>query len=117
MLNLHRDRVVLVRAITGDGVQRVEWDDEQPDTLNVCEPDDDDGYLSDAPPLGARTNAAVGGRFLGTFASTDDATSDELALAAIRDEMRRTNYYPNVWRIDDHGGHHLILDLDPTEGV
>lgn len=70
------------------------------------EPDDDDGFLSPAGQLGAQTAASFAGRYLGTFDDEDDA------LAAIVERGRADGFYPNVWRIDDHGGHALVEDID-----
>lgn len=81
-----------------------------PDTCGHCgasfdpEPDhESDAFISDAGQLGAMTSASLGGKHLGTFGGDDETTGEEKALAAIRAAMERDGFYPNVWRISDHG--------------
>lgn len=66
------------------------------------EPDDEDAILSDSGPLGRKTSASIGGKHLGEF---DD---EEEAKEALRDWMTKNNFYPNVWRLSDHGNYHKI---------
>lgn len=65
-------------------------------------PDEEDAFLSDAPPLGSRTSLTYAGKFRGTFDTEDQA------LKFLMHCMTADGFYPNVWRVDDHGGHTLI---------
>lgn len=67
----------------------------------VNQPHEEDAFLSSCGPLGSKTSASFGGKFLGEFAS------ERRARAAIRLEMMRSGYYPNVWNVSDHGNYHL----------
>ncbi len=62
------------------------------------QPDPEDAYLRPSGPLGALTSASLAGVFLGEFDTTQQAEQ------AIRAEMDRTRFWPNVWWVDDHGG-------------
>lgn len=64
-------------------------------------PDESDAFYWPSGPLGSRTSASMDGRYLGEF------STDRRARAAIRLEMSRTRFWPNVWHVDDHGGHTL----------
>ena len=61
------------------------------------EPEDDDVFMQPSGSLGSRTSVNAGGKFLGEF------SSDEEAEAAIKDWMEENHFYPNVWKISDHG--------------
>lgn len=76
-----------------------EFDDDEP-----TEPEDDDGTLRPCGPLGSMTSASFMGKCLGEFRTDDDAEN------AIRRAGNAAGFYPNVWRISDHGNAHLIED-------
>lgn len=69
------------------------------------EPDGEDGFISSTGPLGASSSASFAGKHLGTFA--DESAAEK----AIRDEGISSKFWPNVWRVSDHGNHHLIEDF------
>lgn len=63
------------------------------------EPDEGDYIIYDSGRLGSLTSVGiVEGKFLGEFKSRDEAED------AIWEDMRRHNWYPDVWYQDDHGG-------------
>jgi len=68
--------------------------------------EEDDGTITPSGPLGSRTSAAFGGKFIGEF------STDEEALEAIRKQGNEDQFFPNVCRISDHGNEHLITDFD-----
>ena len=72
------------------------------------QPDPEDAYLRPSGPLGALTSASLAGVFLGEFDTTQQAEQ------AIRAEMDRTRFWPNVWWVDDHGGL-TLWPLDPAD--
>jgi hypothetical protein len=74
-------------------------------------PDEDDAYLAPCGRLGAGTSLSVCQRFIGEFYSTEDQTSDELALQALRVWMDANRFYPNIFRVDDHGGLTQVVDF------
>lgn len=64
----------------------------------IDEPCDGDYMLSDCGSLGCMTAVSVvGGRFLGQFADEDDA------MQFIHDRMADEQFWPNIWRVSDHG--------------
>lgn len=67
-----------------------------------CEPGEEDATVTPCGPLGARTAAAFGSRFLGEYAEEEDA------LEAIAEAMRAAQFWPDVWQISDHGNAALI---------
>lgn len=79
---------------------------DQPDQPD--QPDPEDAYLRPSGPLSALTSASLGGVFLGEFDTTEQAEQ------AIRAEMDRTRFWPNVWWVDDHGGL-TLWSLDPAD--
>lgn len=73
------------------------------DYVEDSEPCEGDYILRDAPPLGSRTFVGiVDGGSLGEF------ESDAAALKAIRMRMETEQFFPNVWRMSDHGNLHLV---------
>lgn len=72
------------------------------------EPEEGDYILQPAGRLGARTHVSVYGETRGAFV----VNAEDEALACIRDRMAADQFYPNVWRQDDHGGYTLI---DPND--
>lgn len=61
-------------------------------------PSEGDYVLSNTGPLGAKTSVGVvDGDFLGEF------NSEDTAMEAIQDDMRKNDFYPNIWRESDHG--------------
>ncbi len=76
-------------------------DDTDPDTCEPSEPEAEDYTLTPCGPLGSRVFVAQVGaalnRSLGEFADED------AALAAIKAECELFAFWPNVWRISDHG--------------
>lgn len=77
----------------------------------LTEPSEGDYILSPAGQLGARTAVSVVGtghvtEFGHRINPPEDA--ETVALAAIRVRMDREQFWPNVWRADDHGGYTLL---------
>jgi len=64
-------------------------------------PEDEDIYFHPSGPLGFKTSVSAGGKHLGEFSSNDEAE------AAAREWTNRSNFWPNVWRVSDHGNYHL----------
>lgn len=104
-------------ALTSEGEQWVtetiaeggEFADALLSTYPECaplEPDEDDAFISPSGYLGTLTSASIGGKFIGEFASDDEA------LAAIGRAMERDQFYPNVWRVSDHGNVSLVEDVE-----
>jgi hypothetical protein len=79
-----------------------------PEDAPTDQPDPEDAYLRPSGPLGALTSASLAGAFLGEFDTTQQAEQ------AIRGEMDRTGFWPNVWWVDDHGGL-TLWPLDPAD--
>jgi hypothetical protein len=71
-------------------------------------PSEDDIFMQDAGPLGGRTSVSAGGKFLGEFPTEDEATM------AIQAWMEENQFYPNVWKISDHGNIIGPLELSTT---
>lgn len=59
-----------------------------------------DGFIQPHGLLGAMTAASFDGKHIGIF------RTERRALAAIRLEMMRSSFWPNVWSISDHGNVH-----------
>jgi len=68
-----------------------------PEEDSEPEPEEDDIFMQPSGSLGGRTSVSAGGKFLGEF------SSDEEAEAAIKEWMEEHKWYPNVWRVSDHG--------------
>ncbi len=60
-------------------------------------PSEDDMFITPCGQLGGMLSVSVEGRFLGEFAEYTDAEN------AIRDYMEKSNFYPNIWYVSDHG--------------
>jgi hypothetical protein len=72
-----------------------EWDDtDGPAPEDIAIQDGRRGYDVGVIDGGSRD-------FIGNFVEIDDAEK------AIKNYMKKNNYYPNVWFIDDHGGYEL----------
>jgi len=70
---------------------------------DVLEPQEEDYIIYDTGPLGSMCGVGVyGGKQLGTFLSAESAE------AFIKETMETDDYYPNTWRMDDHGGYMLV---------
>jgi hypothetical protein len=79
-------------------------------TYEEFTPDEDDAYINDAGSQGY--SVSMCGKACGWIDSMDDAVKH---LAA---EMERSNYFPNVWYVNDHGNATLLLvTIDPGNGV
>jgi len=74
-----------------------EFQSEEANEEEEFQPQDDDIFMNDSGPLGSRTSVSAGGTFLGEFSTEDEA---ELA---IKSWMEENQWYPNVWKISDHG--------------
>ena len=72
------------------------------------QPDEQDAILSDCGPLGSWTSVVFDHKCLGEFKTEDEA------LDAIRARGNKYKYFPNVWRISDHGNPILLKDFDWT---
>ena len=82
---------------------------ENPTPEEDMEPSPEDYTISDSGPLGSRTSVGqIEGKHLGEF------NSDEEAIAAIRADMEKHQFYPNVWRVSDHGNW-SIMDISEHE--
>lgn len=74
-------------------------------------PSPDDYVLFPTGSLGGQTGVSrVEGRYLGTFATTEEA------LEEVRRIMFTEQYWPNIWYESDHGNAWLI-DLQGKEVV
>jgi len=72
-------------------------------------PEEEDYVISSSGNLGTQTEVSqVGGSYLGTFRSDDEA------LDAIREKGNSGNFRPNVWYLSDHGNYQLMEDFDWT---
>jgi hypothetical protein len=82
----------------------LEPDEEEPDEEEAEEPQEGDYIIADGSPLGSITVVSVcNGRWADGDRSKAFTTEDE-AVKAIKEDMYRQKYWPNVWRQDDHGG-------------
>ena len=90
-----------VYAETLDDVCETYDVDEQGEDIEEDEddtPSEEDYTITPAGSLGGcYAVGVVGGRFLGQFAELDHAER------AIRAQMARDNYWPDIWSISDHG--------------
>lgn len=75
-------------------------DDTEPCEDDDTEPCEDDYILSDAGRLGSLTAVSQNGRHLGTFREEDEAEQ------FIRGHAQNAQFWPNVWRLSDHGNYH-----------
>jgi hypothetical protein len=66
-------------------------------------PGDDDYVILDCGPLGSKTAVSVqsGWADKGKYRQFD---TEEEAVRAIKEDMAAQQYWPDVWRQDDHGG-------------
>jgi hypothetical protein len=69
------------------------------------QPSDEDAFLSSSGPLGSRTSVSCGGKFIGEFREYDDA------LIALGDYMEKSNWFPTVWTVSDHGNYNIVSDF------
>jgi hypothetical protein len=67
-------------------------------------PEDCDYVISDCGCLGAGTRVTVLNSYWADDCRVKDFVSEEEAVKAIKEDMSEQNYWPNVWREDDHGG-------------
>jgi hypothetical protein len=79
--------------------RRVRFDERYDPEEDDYSPDEDDAYIVDRPRGGYDVSFA--GKFLDNVSDYDDA------VALIKRESRRQKFWPNLWFIDDHGGHRL----------
>lgn len=112
---MNDDDGTFVCSNCGDVVYDEEGDGDECDECIALEtsgahdtPQEEDGFISNTGPLGALTSASVSCKHLGTF------REEAAAVAAIKAKMDEEGFWPNVWRIDDHGGH-TLLDLSEWE--
>ena len=76
--------------------------DEYLDDFEAEGPSEEDILISDTGPLGSLYSVGVkGGKYIGTFKDMEEVDK------AIREYMEKAKMWPNVWYIDDHGGHQL----------
>lgn len=97
------DKNALDRYITGNWGEdqfrdgQDDWEEEEEYT-----PEEEDGFIwSDHHG----THASFSGKHLGTFEDEDEAEN------VVKATGNRDKYWPNVWRVSDHGNHHLIEDF------
>jgi hypothetical protein len=75
------------------------------------EPEDGDYIISDCGPLGSMIAVGIqNGKWTGGDQAKHFYTEEE-AVKAIKADMAKQKYWPNVWRLDDHGGIELY-DLE-----
>jgi hypothetical protein len=80
-----------------------EEDDDEIREESDLEPEEHDGYITDRPFRGY--DVSMEGKFLGNVTEYDDAEQ------LLREQAH--GFWPNVWFIDDHGGHRLVeMDWD-----
>jgi hypothetical protein len=78
------------------------WPTDEPEFPQDYEPQEGDYVISSTGHLGEHTYVGiVGGKGLGTFRGPDQEDDAEKAIKA---DMKRTKFYPQVWFQDDHGG-------------
>lgn len=71
-------------------------------------PEEEDITISPAGQLGGEYEVGVvNGPHIGRFGDMDDA------VKAVWDYMKKNNYYPDVWYIDDHGGASVMTIKSP----
>lgn len=73
-------------------------ENEDEDTEEDYTPDEEDAYYTPTGHLGSRYDVSMGGKYFGQVSTHDEV------IALLKEEMKRQNYYPNLWFIDDHGG-------------
>lgn len=82
------------------------YGDDMPDDEES--PDEGDYVLSDTGPLGSKTNVGLHeGQYLGTF------DTEEEARQFVQDRMEQEQFFPNVWKLSDHGN--WIGPIDQSE--
>jgi hypothetical protein len=81
-----------------DDDDEVDDDEEEPE-----EPEEDDYVILDCGTLGSKTIVSVQSRWADKCISKIFDTEEE-AVKAIKEDMAAQQYWPNVWREDDHGG-------------
>lgn len=72
----------------------------------VDEAQEDDAFITDKTRGGYGTSCS--GKFLGNFREYNDA------VIAIGDCMKDSNWFPNVWNVNERGSMDLITDFDAT---
>jgi hypothetical protein len=77
-----------------DALGPIESEDEE----GSDEPSENDYVMSSSGHLGSKTTVSVDGKKLGEFSSEEEAEK------AIKADMKKQNYFTNVWFQDDHGG-------------
>jgi hypothetical protein len=92
---------------TCDNCNRVLLSQDEPDEQR---PEPGDYIIHDAGPLGSLTAVLISeGKPFGTFPSFDSA------MRAIRADMDKQQFWPNVWTCSDHGNMSLVTDELPDE--
>jgi hypothetical protein len=66
-------------------------------------PGDDDYVISDCGPLGSKTVVCAQSGWADKSRYKQFDTEEE-AVKAIKEDMTAQQYWPNVWKEDDHGG-------------
>lgn len=77
-------------------------DDEEP------EMDDDDYKLTPCGSLGGKIGVSQSGKFLADFGTTEEA------LEFVKEHMDKSQFFPDIWWISDHGNAWMI-DLQGNE--
>jgi hypothetical protein len=112
------DSETLLRALTGyhgmqllddgfaeflvdEGLMKQDEEDEEDEEPEG--PEEDDYVISDCGPLGSKTGVSVGTGWEDRSKSRVFDTEEE-AVKAIKEDMAAQQYWPNVWKEDDHGG-------------
>jgi hypothetical protein len=76
-------------------------EDEEDDEWGL--PGNDDYVISDCGPLGSRTVVSIQSGWADKSKYKQFDTEEE-AVKAIKEDMAAQQYWPNVWKEDDHGG-------------
>lgn len=70
------------------------------------EPEESDAFFDSSGPLGTLTTLHYNERFIGEFKTLEEAEE------ALRCEAEKSQFWPNVWSVSDHGNYHLIKGFD-----
>jgi len=101
----------LIEKVTkgSDPSKLIEFEDDFEDGSEdegESEPDESDAFIFDER---GKTSVSVDGKNIGSFAEDDEA---EIAL---KKWAKENSFFPNVWRVSDHGNNHLVTDWNWDE--
>jgi len=117
--NCKKARQFILALVNGDderSFERTAQEDEEfedddlinePEDEGEGEPEEGDYILSPTGRLGGQTQVSqMGGGVLGTVTEYEDA------IRLIDEDMKKSNFYPNVWTVSDHGNTALVMDFN-----